>query len=36
MVRAMCGVQLKELKSSMESVFGLNETIVMAMANSVC
>ena len=38
MVRAMCGVQLKDRKRSMDLilVFGLNETIdQLAMANSV-
>ena len=39
MVRAMCGVQLKERKTCMDLMLmlGLNETIdELAMANSVC
>ena len=39
MVRAMCGVQLKERKRSTDLMFmlGLKETIdQLAMANSVC
>ena len=39
MVRAMCGVQLKDRKRSMDLMFmlGLNKTIdQLAMANSVC
>ena len=39
MVRAMCGVQLKDKKLSMDLMFmlGLNETIdQLAISNSVC
>ena len=39
MMRAMCGVQLKDRKRSMDLTFmlGLNETICqLAMVNSVC
>ena len=39
MVRAMCGVQLKDIKRSTDLMFmfGLSETIdQLAMANSVC
>ena len=39
MVRAMCGVQLKDRKRSTDLMFmlGLNETIdQLTMANSVC
>ena len=36
MVRAMCGVQLKDKKRSKDLMLGLNETIhQLAMANSV-
>ena len=39
MVRAMCGVQLKDRKSTTDLIFmlGLNETIdQMALGNSIC
>ena len=37
MVRAMCEVQLKEIKRSMDLMLGLGETLdQLAMVNSVC
>ena len=37
MVRAMCGVQLKDIKRSKDLMLGLNGTIdLLAIANSVC